>query len=377
MTAQAIAGVADELTWLLLRAVPPSLEENIGAFVSQAAAAGRTGARYRVRKAGEDLETALFEALGPGGGPARAIDPEFHRSVGALIGMFELSAGDAEWELTFGLDAGGRMALLRTQRIEPNVSMDDYDLVELDQGLMWRMIRGQAVAELKEGTLLIAGVFGQEIVLWWVLGGLGNLFVRALDVIAGRVAYPLIRQAVRSRRGVELLRAFRRAPAPDQEALAVLKQEVEAGRMSFSSDLQRRCRAAFDFIEEFLRANPPMGMPKAVPRNLADEAIKQFATRSIRFGQRRVLVTPKDMHHFLTRHHPNYWIGQVNPIQTFFNKNLTIDQLMLTLEVALRENAEKVIAAGAGEAHLLARVGQVDYAIVIRGERVVQFFPAP
>jgi hypothetical protein len=55
---------------------------------------------------------------------------------------------------------------------------------------------------------------------------------------------------------------------------------------------------------------------------------------------------------------------------------MTVDQLVEAIETALRENAERVITTGAGEAQLLARVGQVDYALIIRGERVVQFFPS-
>jgi hypothetical protein len=373
----AIGAAADELTRQLLAASPRTRRGIVIDRVTDAAAAGRTGARYRIRKEGDELGFAGYEALGEIGQPARTVDPDLYGQVSVVITSFEYNQTDGLWELRFGLDAEGRMSYRGVQKLEPTVSTGEDDLVEIDHEGMWRQWHGQAMIELKDGTILIAGVFGQEVILWIVLGGVTGLFVRALELIAGRLAYPLIRKAIADGVGAHLLRAFRRAPGTDQEALALLMREMNAGRRSFSSDLRRRFRAAFDFVEEYLRTNPRPPMPRAVKPNVANEALRAFSARSIRFDQQRVLITPDRMYHYLTRHHPDYFIGETTPIQTFFDRRMTIDTIVETIETALRQNTDKVVAAGTGKAGLIARVGEVDYVIAIQGQRVMQFYPAP
>jgi hypothetical protein len=41
------------------------------------------------------------------------------------------------------------------------------------------------------------------------------------------------------------------------------------------------------------------------------------------------------------------------------------------------QNADKVVTTGGGQARLVARAGEVDYVVVIDGQRVVRFFAVP
>lgn len=63
------------------------------------------------------------------------------------------------------------------------------------------------------------------------------------------------------------------------------------------------------------------GINKANPEKVVN-ALSNFRSRKMTFGNQQFLLDKKSMNHILERHHPGYWNGTVKKSQTFLNKKL-------------------------------------------------------
>jgi hypothetical protein len=72
------------------------------------------------------------------------------------------------------------------------------------------------------------------------------------------------------------------------------------------------------------------------------DLFKHFKSKRFQFGSNQFLLDRSDMEHFLKRHHPDYWDGSVKTKQTFFDPDLTPDDLAEIAHEVLKQNRDKL-----------------------------------
>jgi len=113
----------------------------------------------------------------------------------------------------------------------------------------------------------------------------------------------------------------------------------------------------------------------------ASLVLKDFTTKPFNFGKSVFTLEKKDMDHILTRHHPNYWDGSLpknGGIQTFFEKNTSLDEIYNAIESIMNQNSKTLIAKGTRKEYIIVGLFEgKSYEIAIRGGRVGSFYPLP
>ena len=84
------------------------------------------------------------------------------------------------------------------------------------------------------------------------------------------------------------------------------------------------------------------------------------------------------MRHILTRHHPDYWDGTTRGTQTFFKRNMTIDEITEAIESVVAQNREELHRIGPrGTNRVRGIVNGVRYVLGVNKGRVGSFYPEP
>lgn len=123
---------------------------------------------------------------------------------------------------------------------------------------------------------------------------------------------------------------------------------------------------------------PPSNTP---PKNKAPagdlpNALKGYDSLDVTVGGSVYKTDKGDMTHILERHHPDYWNGTVKDKQTFFNENMTIDDVKDVIKQLLEENQDKVNQIGAnGIGSFEAVVDGVTYHVGLNKGHVGQLYP--
>ena len=105
---------------------------------------------------------------------------------------------------------------------------------------------------------------------------------------------------------------------------------------------------------------------------LIAKVLKNFKERNIKIGNQSILISKERMKHFLERHHPKFWDGSTKTVQTFLNKNMSVDDVADTITNILKQNGSKLMN---GEKTISGIVNGVKYQLKVDGGKVVQFFP--
>ncbi|MFJ7661652.1 hypothetical protein ACIQXW_04550 [Lysinibacillus sp. NPDC097162] len=115
---------------------------------------------------------------------------------------------------------------------------------------------------------------------------------------------------------------------------------------------------------------------KKAPKSKVSNALTNFETATFRAGSHTFRLTKPDMEHMLTRHHPKYWDGSIRGNQSFYNPNLSVDDVKsIALNIAKQNNT---ILAKKGTNGMFRVEGQVDgvkYVLGIKDGHIRQLYP--
>nr|WP_255516984.1 MULTISPECIES: EndoU domain-containing protein [Thermoactinomyces] len=82
------------------------------------------------------------------------------------------------------------------------------------------------------------------------------------------------------------------------------------------------------------------------------------------------------MKHILERHHPKYWDGSVKQKQTFFDEDMTTDEIVSAIETIMQQNRETLIKKGTKFSYQIRGTYKgKNYVVGFNRGRVGQFYP--
>lgn len=129
-------------------------------------------------------------------------------------------------------------------------------------------------------------------------------------------------------------------------------------------------------VEEGLRrqGKPPVvvGTPERLRR-----VLDSLKPRRIKVGSTELSLDRNSWRHILTRHHREYWDGTTRDKQTFFRRNMTINQIEDAILDVIKQNRQSLRTVGA-EGKREPIVGVVDgirYRLGVRRGRIRTFYP--
>ena len=115
---------------------------------------------------------------------------------------------------------------------------------------------------------------------------------------------------------------------------------------------------------------------RAVDPKTAANALDFFCRDSYIVGGVRVTLDKSGIKHIIERHHPRFWDGSLKKAQTFFPKNMSVDEIRSAIGEVLAQNRDKIAAIGPnGRGQVSGCVNGVWYTLGLQLGKVGQFFP--
>ncbi|WP_422647572.1 polymorphic toxin-type HINT domain-containing protein [Actinoalloteichus caeruleus] len=104
--------------------------------------------------------------------------------------------------------------------------------------------------------------------------------------------------------------------------------------------------------------------------------LRDWSSQRFQFGNQSVLLDKKGMEHILTRHHSDHWDGSIKNTQTFFDSNMSVDDIRDAIGQVMRQNRDTLIQRGSqGMYQIRGNANGVDYVVGLNKGRVGQFYP--
>ncbi|WP_017551812.1 LXG domain-containing protein [Heyndrickxia coagulans] len=114
---------------------------------------------------------------------------------------------------------------------------------------------------------------------------------------------------------------------------------------------------------------------KAQPEKVIN-ALSNFQSRKITFGNQQFILDKKGIKHILERHHPKYWNGSIKKSQTFLHKNLSLEDISSIVQGVMQQNRKILIERGTvGSYQISGTVNGIEYIIGIKNGRIGQLYP--
>ncbi|PZT84502.1 MAG: hypothetical protein DI630_37005 [Gordonia sp. (in: high G+C Gram-positive bacteria)] len=112
------------------------------------------------------------------------------------------------------------------------------------------------------------------------------------------------------------------------------------------------------------------------PASRVTNALKSYRSLNFRAGSHTFKLDKSAMKHILERHHPKYWNGTTKKTQTFFNANMSLNDVRSLVHAAMKQKASTLRSQGTNATFTVSgRVDGVNYTMRISKGRVVQFYP--
>ncbi|EMA3642297.1 hypothetical protein [Providencia stuartii] len=54
----------------------------------------------------------------------------------------------------------------------------------------------------------------------------------------------------------------------------------------------------------------------------------------------------RGLKHILERHHPEFWDGSIKDTQSFFNKDMSVNEITNAIESVMKQNRETLVTKG-------------------------------
>lgn len=98
----------------------------------------------------------------------------------------------------------------------------------------------------------------------------------------------------------------------------------------------------------------------------------------MKFSDETFMLDKSGLKHVLERHHPNFWDGSVKANQTFFDKNMGIDDVANAIEQVMQQNRDILISKGTNSMYQIEGVvNGKGYVLGLDYGRIGQFYPKP
>jgi hypothetical protein len=105
------------------------------------------------------------------------------------------------------------------------------------------------------------------------------------------------------------------------------------------------------------------------------QALAQFESQKIQVGNVTLLLDKNRLKHILERHHPLYWNGTNATIQTFFDKKITISEIIDIIKQVVKQNRNTVLKKGnMGKYQVEAIIKNTRYIVGFDNGRIGQFY---
>ncbi|RCG29633.1 hypothetical protein DQ384_18760 [Sphaerisporangium album] len=105
-------------------------------------------------------------------------------------------------------------------------------------------------------------------------------------------------------------------------------------------------------------------------------ALRGFNSVRMTFGNQTFLLDKKGLSHVLKRHHPKYWDGSQKAQQTFFDADMSIDDVVKAIGAVMRQNRSILLQKGAnGTYQIRGKVNGITYVLGVKNGRIGQFYP--
>ncbi|MFJ7746944.1 hypothetical protein [Peribacillus sp. NPDC097295] len=115
---------------------------------------------------------------------------------------------------------------------------------------------------------------------------------------------------------------------------------------------------------------------KKAPTSKVTNALAKFTTGTFKTGSHTFKLTKTDMKHMLTRHHPKYWDGTVKASQTFYNPNLSVNDVKKIALTIAKQNSSTLSKKGTNATFQVeGTVNGIKYVMGITKGHIKQLYP--
>ncbi|MYL56184.1 hypothetical protein GLW20_01535 [Virgibacillus halodenitrificans] len=115
---------------------------------------------------------------------------------------------------------------------------------------------------------------------------------------------------------------------------------------------------------------------KKAPKSKVTNALKNFKTATYKTGSHTFKLTKTDMKHMLERHHPKYWNGTVKKKQTFYNPNLSVNDVKNIAMSIAKQNRNTLKSKGTNSTfQVQGTVNGVKYVLGVTKGHIKQLYP--
>ncbi|HAT5562207.1 TPA: hypothetical protein JAD51_003611 [Proteus mirabilis] len=130
------------------------------------------------------------------------------------------------------------------------------------------------------------------------------------------------------------------------------------------------------YIDPFgLECCLPNNFEKAKPYDVVNE-LKNFQGKDFHFGNETFKLDKSGMKHILERHHPEFWDGSIKNTQSFFNKDMSVNEITNAIESVMKQNRETLVTKGSIRMYQVeGQYNGVTYTLGLNNGRVGQFYP--
>lgn len=162
----------------------------------------------------------------------------------------------------------------------------------------------------------------------------------------------------------------------------------------FSSLFKNAHQSAFSIakkIKDGVQESTLLITPEGIPFRVAQETLKQikkipcaqdkllqvltqFDHEIIRIGNVTCLLDKSGLKHILERHHPKYWNGTIEPLQSFLNKNMSVVEIVDIIKKVIKQNKKIILKKGIVNGQIDGVVNNVKYRVGFKKGRIGQFY---
>ncbi|MDF8265165.1 hypothetical protein [Luteipulveratus flavus] len=106
-----------------------------------------------------------------------------------------------------------------------------------------------------------------------------------------------------------------------------------------------------------------------------DAVLKNWDGMHVTVGHDAIALTRERMHHFLARHHPQYWDGSVKKRQSFVDPETSLQEMERLIRATLFANRHIIATTGSDYRKLKARVDGATWVMAIDNGYIRMFYP--
>ncbi len=117
-------------------------------------------------------------------------------------------------------------------------------------------------------------------------------------------------------------------------------------------------------------------LPKKAKHHDVVNELKNFQGKDFHFGNETFKLDKSGMKHILERHHPEFWDGSIKNTQSFFNKDMSVNEITNAIESVMKQNRETLVTKGSIRMYQVeGQYNGVTYTLGLNNGRVGQFYP--